>query len=293
MIVITLKRAPSSLRGDLTKWCQQIDTGVYVGKFSARIRDDLWNRITENIGNGEATMVFNANNELGYTLRTTCANKRIIDFDGIPLIMNTNVSTSSKIKHGFSTAYKRHEARKFAHKTHAVDFKKIVSLDIETTGLNYNSDKIISIGAQKGNGEQSETFYRLIKSDDIVVPKKIEAVTKLNRQTLDEQGVPLKQALKELTDFIGEAVIVGYNVQFDMSFLRDAYMSTGQRVPLNTVKDIMPIIKNKRPFLDNYRLESVLKEYDIVNSHPHNALSDAKATMILARKLIENRILVV
>ena len=39
MIVITLSKTPQSLRGDLTKWCQEVQTGVYVGNFSARIRD--------------------------------------------------------------------------------------------------------------------------------------------------------------------------------------------------------------------------------------------------------------
>lgn len=41
MIVITLSKVPMSLRGDLTKWCQEVQTGVYVGNFSARIRDLL------------------------------------------------------------------------------------------------------------------------------------------------------------------------------------------------------------------------------------------------------------
>ena len=31
MIVITLSKVPASLRGDLTKWCQKVQTGVYVG----------------------------------------------------------------------------------------------------------------------------------------------------------------------------------------------------------------------------------------------------------------------
>lgn len=49
MIVITLSKVPMSLRGDLTKWCQEVQTGVYVGNFSARIRDLLWERITSRL----------------------------------------------------------------------------------------------------------------------------------------------------------------------------------------------------------------------------------------------------
>ena len=31
LTVITVKNAPQALRGDLTKWMQEIATGVYVG----------------------------------------------------------------------------------------------------------------------------------------------------------------------------------------------------------------------------------------------------------------------
>ena len=39
MIVITLSKTPASLRGDLTKWCQEIQTGIYVGSVNAKVRD--------------------------------------------------------------------------------------------------------------------------------------------------------------------------------------------------------------------------------------------------------------
>lgn len=43
--VVTLKSVPPSLRGDLTKWMQEIATGVYIGNFNSKIREKLWNRI--------------------------------------------------------------------------------------------------------------------------------------------------------------------------------------------------------------------------------------------------------
>lgn len=38
LTVITLKNSPPSLRGDLTKWMQEISIGVYVGNFNTKIR---------------------------------------------------------------------------------------------------------------------------------------------------------------------------------------------------------------------------------------------------------------
>ncbi len=39
---------PPRLRGDLSKWLQEVNTGVYVGNVSARVRDAIWERVCEN-----------------------------------------------------------------------------------------------------------------------------------------------------------------------------------------------------------------------------------------------------
>lgn len=63
MTVVVLTDCPPKLRGDLTKWLLEINTGVYVGNLSARVREELWTRICENLKTGRATMVFRASNE--------------------------------------------------------------------------------------------------------------------------------------------------------------------------------------------------------------------------------------
>ena len=49
MVVVTMTNCPSKLRGDLSKWLCEINTNVYVGQISARVRDALWDKICENI----------------------------------------------------------------------------------------------------------------------------------------------------------------------------------------------------------------------------------------------------
>ena len=85
--VITLKKSTPSLRGDLTKWMQEIATGVYIGNFNARIREKLWIRITETVGDGEATMSYAYRNEIGYQFVTWNTERENIDCDGIPLVL--------------------------------------------------------------------------------------------------------------------------------------------------------------------------------------------------------------
>ena len=290
MIVITLSKTPPALRGDLTRWCQEIQTGIYVGEVSARIRDKLWQRVLDNIGNGEATLVYNTNTEQGYAFRTTRQSRRVVDFDGMLFVKH--VVTKETVVHGFSNAAKFHKAKK-AEKARVfsshLNSGNFVAIDIETSGLDAENDQILSIGAVKFDGTE---FYRLIKQN-IDIPDPIIELTGITSDMLDKDGVPLRDALQELKTFAEDLPLVGYNFRFDIAFLDRAFQICGMEEMKNRKKDLMPVVKRRKKFLDNYKLQTVLSEYGIENKAAHNAVSDARATKELALKLIENRALII
>lgn len=96
MIVITLTDCPIALRGDLTKWLLEINTGVFVGRVSARVRENIWERVKKYIKNGRATMVYNAANEQGLDFKVCNSEWEPIDFDGVKLILRPS---PSRIRH--------------------------------------------------------------------------------------------------------------------------------------------------------------------------------------------------
>ena len=111
--VITLKKVPNSIRGDLTRWMQEIATGVYVGNFNSRVREYLWKRVTDSVGNGEATMSYACRNEIGYSFCTWNTERQVVDYDGIPLVLLPPDPASEKSTGavpGFSNAAKYHRA---------------------------------------------------------------------------------------------------------------------------------------------------------------------------------------
>ena len=63
MVVLSVTNCPQQLRGDLTKWFIEIDIGVYVGKINARVRENLWKRVCNNIKTGKAVMIYSNNTE--------------------------------------------------------------------------------------------------------------------------------------------------------------------------------------------------------------------------------------
>ena len=96
MIVVTLSCCPPSLRGDLTKWMFEISTNVYVGRMSARVRDELWDRIVNSCGDGRAVMIFGVNNEQRFEYRTHNSEWKPYDLDGIKVMIRPSVPTKVK-----------------------------------------------------------------------------------------------------------------------------------------------------------------------------------------------------
>lgn len=284
LTVITLKNSPPSLRGDLTKWMQEISTGVYVGNFNTKIRQELWARVIESLGNGEATMTYTYRNEIGYKFETHNSSKIPIDFDGIDLVLSPKPIREEKTekKLGFSKAAKARKAKKFAEKSSKTNRKTYVIIDLETTGLEPTKDRIIEIGAIK-IGEKTEEFTCLIKQD-IGLSEEIKNLTGISDKDL-ENGVDEKSAINDLIDFISEDILVGYNIDFDIKFLNQALKDQGRGKIANKTYDIMKYVKNEKMFLNSYKLETVLKEYGIEKNQPHSALEDTRLMQELLVKV--------
>jgi CRISPR-associated protein Cas2 len=87
MLVIVLENAPPRLRGRLAVWLLEVRAGVYVGTYSRKVREHIWDQVMEGIGEGNAVMAWRAKNELGFEVCTTGANRRIpVEFDGVQLV---------------------------------------------------------------------------------------------------------------------------------------------------------------------------------------------------------------
>lgn len=87
MIVIIMEKVSASVRGELTRWLLEPQTGIFIGNVSALVRDKLWDLVCEKLRGGGAMMFFNAQTEQGYSIRTYGSTTRQVeDFDGLLLI---------------------------------------------------------------------------------------------------------------------------------------------------------------------------------------------------------------
>ena len=84
--MIVLIAAPEGLRGHLTRWMVEVNAGVFVGDPSHRVRNGLWEILSDRIRDGQVVMVEPAENEQGWSVRTAGTDRWYpVDYDGLIL----------------------------------------------------------------------------------------------------------------------------------------------------------------------------------------------------------------
>ena len=87
MLVIVLENAPPRLRGRLAVWLLEVRAGVYVGNYSAKVREHIWTQVEAGIEQGNAVMAWRVSNEAGFDFVTLGTNRRIpVELDGAKLV---------------------------------------------------------------------------------------------------------------------------------------------------------------------------------------------------------------
>lgn len=121
------------------------------GNVSSRVRDAVWDRVCQNLKNGQATLVYTAAGEQRMEFRTHNTSWEAVDFDGIKLMRRPLPQTQTEamdLKPGFSKAAKYQMAQKMAQRTARKPGKNDYTvIDLETTGLHAATDSIVEYGA--------------------------------------------------------------------------------------------------------------------------------------------------
>ena len=87
MVVIMMEKVTASLRGEITRWLIELRPGVFVGNVSALVRDKLWELICAKMENGAVTLLHNAANEQGYTIKQFGnTGRKVSEFEGLQLM---------------------------------------------------------------------------------------------------------------------------------------------------------------------------------------------------------------
>ncbi len=185
--------------------------------------------------------------------------------------------------------------------------EEYVVIDLETTGLDPQFDSIIEFGAIRISGNQIvESFSELAQpggwycvDDDVIdhYPECVimdgERISFIDSFIADLTGITnamLKDArqenevLKDFRDFVGDSIVIGHNVNFDVNFLYDSSEYYGFSPFKNNFVDTMRL---SRRLLDlpHHRLVDLMQYYKVGDESAHRAYLDCTVTHICYEKL--------
>jgi DNA polymerase-3 subunit epsilon len=162
-----------------------------------------------------------------------------------------------------------------------------VVVDLETTGGAPGTDSITEVGAVKVRaGECLGTFQTLVNPGR-AIPPTITVLTGIT-ESMVARAPRIESVLPALLEFMGDAVVVGHNVRFDVGFLQAALERAG-RPPLSgpTIDTVALARRLVRDEVPDCRLGTLADRLRLSHRPSHRALDDALATADLLHVLLE------
>jgi DNA polymerase-3 subunit epsilon len=160
-------------------------------------------------------------------------------------------------------------------------------LDLETTGGSSVACEITEIGAVKYRGGDLLGRFHTLVNPGLAIPPTITLLTGIT-QAMVIAAPPIAEALPGFLEFIGDAVIVGHNVRFDLSFLNAAADRLGYgRLPNRSVDTLALARRLVRPEVRNLKLATLAAHFRSPVAPIHRALDDAEATAYVLFGLLE------
>ncbi|NLZ80930.1 MAG: 3'-5' exonuclease [Clostridiales bacterium] len=159
-----------------------------------------------------------------------------------------------------------------------------VAIDIETTGLNPKTDRIIELAAVKvENGEIIDTFETLVNPRKSL-PDFIRNLTGIHGEEL--QNAPdIQEVIESFINFCEGYVLLGHNVIFDYSFIKRNAVNLELEFEKEGI-DTLRIARKILPYLEKKSLSYLCEYYKIENKNQHRAFDDAEAAATLYKKLV-------
>src|SRR5438552_6073087 len=160
-------------------------------------------------------------------------------------------------------------------------------LDLETTGASSSSCAITEIGAVKVRGGECLGTFQTLVNPGLAIPPAITVLTGIT-EAMVLPAPMIERVLPTFLEFVGDAVVVGHNVRFDMSFLRAAIDRGGYMRPGNSVVDTCALARRLvRDEVPNLRLSTLADRLRLPPRPEPRACADAIATAHRVHHLLE------
>lgn len=156
-------------------------------------------------------------------------------------------------------------------------------IDLEMTGLCVKRDVILEVGAVRVRGGVLADTYSALLFTEKKLPPEVAALTGITQEMLQAARDP-EQVMEEFFAFVGEDVLIGQNVIFDYSFLKQWAVNHGALFERSAV-DTLKLARRFLPPEQKKDLESLCVYFQVERGQAHRALDDAIETFHIFEKL--------
>lgn len=146
-------------------------------------------------------------------------------------------------------------------------------IDVETTGRDPNVDRIIQVSCLTiRNGKISDQFDTYV-NPEIEISPFISNFTGITND-IATAAPTIDIVIPSVFDFIGNDILVGHNIHFDINFLYDAALYTVRSALTNDFIDTLRIARRLFPEWPDHRLSSLVTNFGLPAERFHNSLDD-------------------
>lgn len=152
-----------------------------------------------------------------------------------------------------------------------------VVIDVETTGLKPEGDRVCEVGAiRMVAGQETGRFHTLVHPG-MAMPPDAQKTHGISDQMLE--GAPAFSAIaQELRKFMSSSVLVAQNAEFDVSFLNAEFARAGMAKLAMPALDTILLARKARPGLPSYNLDSLARQFQLKFNSRHRSIGDCEVT---------------
>jgi DNA polymerase III subunit epsilon len=164
--------------------------------------------------------------------------------------------------------------------------RPLAVFDLETTGINITSDKIVEIAIIKLFPDGSQTQFLKRVNPEKEIPAEVTAIIGITNADVESEPT-FPEIAQEVLDFIGDADLGGYNSnKFDIPVLAEELMRAGADFDLSTRNFVD--VQNIFHKMEQRTLSAAYQFYcQKTLENAHSALYDAQATLDVLKAQLE------
>ena len=155
-----------------------------------------------------------------------------------------------------------------------------IVIDVETTGLSPDDDRIIEVAAVKCENDRIVDSFHSLINPGRRIPSNVTKLTGI--KNADVAGAPdMDTVVPELSEFIDNLPLVAHNANFDIKFIANAFKRAGVSKGMLYI-DTLVLARNAFPEMPNHKLSTLINELGLLDhEQEHRAMSDVEATQHL------------